>query len=112
MPTYRIAKPFDIRRQEGDTGEISITCPPILDLTQTPITRFWVVDTRNGKLVFKKEGNTTNINGQKILINLAVADTKGSAGTHDWELEISNTDKSIVHTIGRGKFIIEKELIP
>ncbi|MBK6284973.1 MAG: hypothetical protein IPF54_22135 [Draconibacterium sp.] len=72
--------------------------------------RFSVKDNNRRTLIDKKsQDGVITIIGQTITIPLLIADTKGKAGKHSWELEISNTNE--VFTIGRGIFIIISELI-
>ena len=109
MATYLIKREITITRQEGDTADVVIVVPEVINM-ENYNARFAVKD-NIGKTVFEKnsENSEMTITGQTITIPLLVADTKKKAGKHRWELQISNETEVI--TIGRGVFVIVNELI-
>jgi len=113
MATYLISSEITITRQEGDTADIVFTGPgaSVIDFTNyTEVT--FAVKTNGQTAVFEKsisEG-TISKNEQVITIPLLSADTKGKAGTHRWEMQISNATPEII-TIGKGRFVITSEII-
>lgn len=108
MTTYIIKADITIIRQEGDQADIQILVPDVLSLTGATIK--FAVKTNGGRTVLYKNTDDMTIVGQLITIPLEPEDTKNKAGSHRWEIEISNSDIAPV-TIGRGDFILVKELI-
>lgn len=98
------AENITIVRQEGDTSEIVFIVPEIVPLTGA--TAHLQVRQKNGDAVLEP---TTSITGQTITIALVPNDTKGKAGTHNWELEIRAGE--VITTIASGTFEIKKELV-
>ena len=109
MATYLIKREITITRQEGDTADVVIVVPEVINM-ENYNARFAVKD-NIGKTVFEKksENSEMTITGQTITIPLLVADTKKKAGKHRWELQITNENEVI--TIGRGFFVIVNEII-
>ncbi len=109
MATYLIKREISITRQEGDTAEVTIIVPEVINM-QNYNARFTVKNNSRRSLIDKKsQDGDIIITGQTITVPLLVADTKGKSGKHSWELEISSTND--VFTIGRGIFMIKSELI-
>lgn len=106
MATYLISREITITRQEGDTADIVVTVPSTLSMTGKTA-RFQVRDSGN-RVIINKEDEIAIV-GQGITILLAANDTARHAGKHRWELEVSDANGPI--TIGRGDFIIVKQLI-
>lgn len=109
MATFLIKREITITRQEGDTADVVIVVPEVINMANYDA-RFSVKDS-NGRTVFdkKSENAELTISGQTITIPLLIADTKRKAGKHRWELQITNATEVI--TIGRGVFVIVNELI-
>jgi len=105
--SYIIKNEIEIRRQEGDTGNITIIIPEQIDLDgMVPILH--VVD-RKLNTIFKKEDSDWSINDQTISCSLLPTDTRGKSGNHKWELQLQSLNEVI--TVGRGNFLIIKEII-
>jgi hypothetical protein len=110
MATYLIKKEITITRQEGDSADIVIVVPNVIDMSLYDA-QFQVRDTTLRRLIISKTSNAgISIAGQTLTIPLATDDTKNKAGKHRWELQLSNNTPEII-TIGRGTFIIVNELI-
>ena len=109
MATFLIKREITITRQEGDTADVVIVVPDVINMTNYQA-RFSAKDS-NGRTVFdkKSENAELTISGQTITVPLLIADTKRKAGKHRWELQITNENEVI--TIGRGVFVIVNELI-
>jgi hypothetical protein len=110
MATYLIGSETEIKRQEGDTGDIIITMPESLSMTPYTQTKFQVKNL-SGTVIINKSvsAGTITVSGQTITIPLLTTDTKGYAGQYRWELEISNSTEVI--TVAKGVFIIVEEII-
>jgi hypothetical protein len=108
MAAYIIKSEIKITRQEGDDSEIVIIVPDILSLNSS--TAKFQVKSQCGLIFQRASGDGITINGQTISIILVPANTKGKSGKYRWELEITTGTGKII-TIGRGDFVIEKELI-
>lgn len=109
MATYLIKKEYDITRQEGDTADVVIIVPDILDMQDYQAQ--FAVKSNMGETIFDKktaEGTATKT-GQTITVPIAPADTKGKPGKYRWELQVTKINEVI--TIGRGVFLIVRELI-
>lgn len=109
MTTYLIKREISITRQEGDTADVVVVVPEILDMNSYSA-QFQVRDT-NRRTLFNKssEDGTIQISGQTITIPLLPEDTKNRPGKHRWELQIASQTQLI--TIGRGNFSIIHEII-
>ena len=94
MATYLIKSEKHFTRQEGDSADVEIIVPEIIDMGNYDA-HFVAVD--------------ISIQGQRITIPILPADTKGKTGKHRWELQINSTEN--IYTIGRGFFYIVSELI-
>ena len=109
MATYLIKRELTITRQEGDTADVVIVAPDVLDMDLYDV-QFKVVDSSRRPVMNKTTaGGTITKDGQTITIPLLTADTKNKAGKHSWEMQI--TTETEVITIGRGPFIIISETI-
>ena len=104
MATYLKGKSDPITRQEGDTADIEVSIPDILNCIEATL-QFKVV--RYGVTIISK---TISMTSQTATIPLNPLDTKGYAGVHEYEIEITTVDGKIV-TVARNKFIIDSELI-
>ena len=104
MSTYLIQSEIDITRQEGDDADIVFNVPAEFSLTDATV--IFQVQTSKGTLIFEK---TPTPSLQVITITIDAVDTKGYVGTKRWELQVTRSGK--ITTIGRGDFIIVKELI-
>lgn len=104
MSTYLIAAEKTITRQEGDDADIVIIIPDEFSMTGATVI-FQVEDTK-GNVIFTK---TPTPALQIITITLAAGDTKGKYGNKRWELQVTKDSK--ITTLGRGDFIIVKEMI-
>jgi len=110
MATYLIKKEKTITRQEGDTADIVIVVPDVLDMANYDA-EFKVFSTQRRELISKKTAaGSAAKDGQTITIPLASADTKGQAGKHRWEMQLVNDTPEVI-TVGRGAFIIEREYV-
>lgn len=107
MTTYLTKTNKALTRQEGDNASIVFIVPDILPLTGRTAT-FKAVDSRNRTTLSKTFGSGLSISGQQISITLLPDDTKGHAGSHRWELELSTPQ---VITIARGSLTIIPEII-
>lgn len=109
MESYIVTKEITIRRQEGDTGSVVFVIPDIIDLDLYTEIKFKV--SNSGSLIFIKllSDNSISVENQTVTIPLLAVDTKLKSGNHFWELELSNDTE--ITTIGRGVFVIIKELI-
>lgn len=107
MATYIAGSDITITRQEGDTADLQIFVPSVIDISTFDI--HFSVFTYAGTLLFKKELTDWVKDGQLITANITEGDTVAAAGNHRWELEISNPTN--IYTIGRGNFVIKKQLI-
>ena len=110
MATFLIGSEININRQEGDTADIVFTMPTILDLSLFAEVKFQVKNATKSVFTKSLTDNTITVNGQTITIPLLVADTTNKAGTHRWELEISNDTPEVI-TIAKGNFTIIKQII-
>lgn len=104
MTTYNIQKEITITRQEGDSSDLSINVPEILDITGA--TAIFQVRSMVDKIILSK---SIIPQGQQINCLFNPQDTEGKAGIHRWELELIWGERHI--TIGRGNFEIIKQLI-
>lgn len=109
MATYLIKREIQIARQEGDTADVVVVVPDVIDMGNYQA-RFVVKDSSRRAVIDKKSvDGVLTVTGQTITIPLLVADTKGKAGKHRWELQLTNATEVI--TIGRGAFVIINEII-
>ena len=106
MATYLKGKSRPIRRQEGDTADITITFPAILPTAGATL-KFHVYKEFVGEPIITKE---LPMLGQSVTVPLAPGDTKGKAGRHMYEIELTLPDGAVI-TTATNEFIIEKELI-
>lgn len=106
MATYLISREITITRQEGDAADVVVTVPATLSMTGKTA-RFQVRDSGN-RVIINKEDEIAIV-GQGITILLDPEDTARHSGRHRWELEVRDANGPI--TIGRGDFIIVKQLI-
>lgn len=106
MATYLISREKTITRQEGDVADIVITVPALLSMTGK--TAHFAVADNGGRNVINKEKDIS-IDEQVISIVLKPEDTSRKAGKYRWELEVKDANGPI--TIGKGDFIIVKQLI-
>jgi len=104
MSTYLIASEKTITRQEGDDADLVITVPALYSMTSATVI-FEVQDSK-GNVIFTK---TPTPALQVITITFNAVDTKGYAGNKRWELQCTKGGK--IATLGRGDFIITKEMI-
>ena len=104
MSTYLIASEKTITRQEGDDADIVMTIPDEFSMTGATVI-FQVEDTK-GNVIFTK---TPTPSLQVITIPIDAVDTKTHYGNRRWELQVTRSEK--ITTIGRGDFIIDKEMI-
>lgn len=104
MATYLINSEKTITRQEGDDADIVITVPVAFSLTGATV--IFQVEDAKGNIIFTK---TPTPVGQVITITLDAVDTKGHYGNRRWELQVTKSGK--ITTIGRGDFIIVREMI-
>ena len=102
MASYIIKQEITIERQEGDTSDLEILVPEVLDMATYEPT-FYVIDRAKNKLITKLPADFV-IDGQTITTNFAIGDTAGKVGKYRWQLEISNGTNT--YTIGRGNFVI------
>ena len=107
MATYLIKSEKHFTRQEGDSADVEIIVPEIIDMSNYDA-RF-VVKENNLRTIMDKKAGDISIQGQRITIPILPADTKGKTGKHRWELQINSTEN--IYTIGRGFFYIVSELI-
>jgi len=107
MATYLIANEITITRQEGDTADIEFELDEVLDIST--LNPYFSVQTYKGIEILTKEPADFLKIGQELTCFITEEDTKGKAGNYRWELELVNG--STVITVGRGDFIIVKELI-
>jgi hypothetical protein len=105
MPTYLKAN-INLTRQAGDIADIVIIVPEALNMTGRTV-NFRVTD-KAGRILIKNPAGLT-IEAQTITIPLLPVDTKGKAGSHNYEVEVVNQQGPI--TILAGTFTITKELI-
>lgn len=104
MPTYLIKRETAITRQEGNTADVTLVIPDIIDMNLYEA-EFKIVNASHRTILSKSSvAGTLVISGQVIEIPLPAGDTEDKAGNHLWELEIYNQTQRF--TIGRGKFII------
>lgn len=110
MATYLIKKEYDITRQEGDTADVVIVVPDVIDMQNYDVQ--FSVKSNMGVTIFDKKtaDGTITVAGQTITIPLLATDTKDNPGKYRWELQISNNTPEVI-TIGRGVFLIVRELI-
>jgi hypothetical protein len=109
MATYLIKREITITRQEGDTADVVIVVPDVIDMGNYEA-HFSVKDNSRRTVMNKETGNgTAYVSGQTITIPLAATDTKNKPGKHRWELQLTNETEVI--TIGRGNFVIVNEII-
>ncbi|MCX6223155.1 MAG: hypothetical protein NTV01_00115 [Bacteroidia bacterium] len=109
MTTYLRGKPFKISRQEGDTADIVFHVPDCIPMTGMDV----LLQVRNasGDLLFGKRNTPTGgitVDNQRIHVSLDPIDTIGYHGTHNWELQVSNSIR--VQTLAGGVFIIIREI--
>lgn len=109
MATYLIKSEKTITRQEGDSADLGIIVPEALPLTAPVSAKFVVKDVTGRTLITKTSPDAITISGQNITLAFQPSETKSKSGTHRWELEITTAGNT--YTIGRGNFIIMKELI-
>ena len=109
MVTYNIARGIALRRQEGDSSDLKVIVPTLLDMTGATA-RFQVKDSA-GRLLIDKSTlqSTVSLEGQTIYMRFAPADSNRRAGVYRWELVV--TIAGNIYTIARGSFEIIKELI-
>jgi hypothetical protein len=74
----------------------------------------FAVYSRSGTLLFEKTWEDFVIDVQQATIYLVPEDTRGNFGLQRWELQYSEIvdDQTLITTIGKGNFVINKELIP
>lgn len=104
MATYLISSEKTITRQEGDDADIVMTIPD--EFSMTGATVIFQVEDSKGNVIFTKEPTPAL---QVITITIDAADTKGKYGNRRWELQVTKAGK--ITTLGRGDFIIVKEMI-
>lgn len=109
MATY-LKTDTTLTRQEGDTAEIVLVVPNIINMDDFTEIKFKA--TKKGSTIISKSllAGTIIKSDQTITVNIFTNDTKGHAGNCEWELEISN-ETPTVHTIAGGPLIIKKEII-
>jgi hypothetical protein len=109
MATYNTARDISLRRQEGDSSDLTVIVPTLLDMKGATV-RFQVKDIA-GRLLIDKSTlqSTIFLEGQTIHLQFDPTDTKRRSGIHRWELEV--TISGSIYTIARGSFEIVKELI-
>lgn len=110
MATYLIGSEIHISRQEGDTADIVLVVPSVLDLSNFTEVKFQVKNATKTIISKSLTGTTISVSDQTITIPLLTTDTKSKPGVHRWELEISNDTPEVI-TIARGNFTIVKEII-
>lgn len=109
MVTYNTARDIPLRRQEGDSSDLTVVVPSLLDMNGASV-RFQVRDIAGRLVMDKGTGDASaTVEGQTIYIPFLPVDTKRRGGVHRWELEV--TIAGNVYTIARGPFDIVKELI-
>lgn len=109
MATY-IPANIDLVRREGNTFDIVITFPTILDLSTFTEIKLQI---KNASVLFieKLFSNGTIIrDGQKIIVNFTENDTLGKSGEHKWEVELRNDIPEVI-TVCYGKINIVSKLI-
>jgi hypothetical protein len=104
MSTYLISSEKTITRQEGDDADLVITVPALYSMTGATV--IFEVQDAKGTVIFRK---TPTPALQVITITFDAVDTKGYSGNRRWELQCTKSAK--ITTIGRGDFIITKEMI-
>lgn len=110
MPTYLIKKEKPITRQEGDTAEVVVVVPDVIDMGSYEV-QFKVTDSSRRAVFSKSSGaGTITVSGQTVTIPIAADDTKRKPGKHSWEMQITNNTPEVI-TIGRGPFVIVGEMI-
>ncbi len=110
MVTYNTARDIALRRQEGDSSDLTVVVSGILPLEGATV-RFQVSDIAGRVLISKSTADSSvSVEGQTIYLRFDPSDTKRRAGIHRWELEVTTISGNI-HTIARGPFEIIKELI-
>lgn len=105
MTTYNISRELPIFRQEGDSSDLQINVPEVLNMAG--FTARLQVRSQADKLILSK---TITPQGQSLLFDFTPEDTRLKSGTHRWELEVMMGERVI--TIGRGPFEIVKKIIP
>ena len=110
MSSYIVKSPITITRQEGDNSDLEIKIPVELDITNADI-KFQVSDQYGRAIIEKDLASGITKTGQDIAIELLPDDTKGYSGTQQWELQLDDQLSYKIVTVGKGKFIIEKEII-
>jgi hypothetical protein len=112
MNSY-LATEITITRQAGDTGSIVFNVPVLIDLDTFTEVIFQVV--KGGVTIIDKRLTDSvaelTVSGQTITIELWEDDTQGHRGTGRWECEISGNSADEIITIGKGDFVIVKEII-
>jgi len=116
MGNSYLADETDITRQEGDTGSIVFTISSdLLDLTVYSTVKFQVrreedVERTMALVIDKSTGSGITISSQTVTVSLDASDTSEKSGSgYRWEIQFSGNSEII--TAGKGKFIIEPELI-
>lgn len=105
MATYLIKQEKQITRQEGDTADVVFTLPELINPSEYEIKFSVFSNVAQGTLLFEKQEEIT-IEEQVVTVPILPADTLHQEGDRYWELSISN--ESAKHTIGKGKFKIVK----
>lgn len=107
MNSYVITERVTVTRQEGNTGSLGFIVPAVLNPALFTIKlQVWTA-TNKSAILFEKTSWT--VTGQTITTPMAAVDTKGYAGTHKWEMQFTSLTEVI--TVGKGDFVIIKELI-
>jgi len=113
MATYLYGSLITITRQEGDTADLVFTVPDSLSMTPFTEVKFQLNKGLTGstmRWIKKLSLAEMTVALQVITIPLNAADTTGYSGNNNWELEVSNATPTII-TIGKGTFVITKEII-
>jgi len=103
MATYLISAEKTITRQEGDDADIVMIIPAEFDMTDATV----MFQVFSGGVAFIEKTPTPVL--QVITVTLDAVDTKGYKGTKRWELQVTKAGK--ITTLGKGDFVIVKELI-
>lgn len=104
MATYLISSEKTITRQEGDDADIVMTIPAAFSMTGATV--IFQVEDAKGNIIFTKTPTPVL---QVITITIDAANTKGYSGNRRWELQVTKGGK--ITTLGRGDFVIVKEMI-
>lgn len=106
MATYLRKNDYTIKRQEGDDATVTFIVPDIIDCVGASI-RFEIFRKFTAMPFLQK---TLTMANQTAAFVLTKNDTKGFAGEHVFELEITTADGQVI-TLAQGNFIILNEYI-